>query len=296
MNVGPVVIHAASAIFRGPDPLFGYHHGVGGAVLDTGKGDPGLQRPDDAAARLPGEPARRPGAPIRVVRNVWRRVGLGHRHRARPNRGIVDKAFFVVGALVSGVVGPPIVNLLRRPARRTGVNLDDALVGRSRGTDIVGEVGAGSPERLSGHHRIDPRRADQRHDIVIGAAHQVAVVRFVQTILFDERQDLECPASGLALHVQRRIPGVVSNPESMVGGQIGKIAPALNGRRGEAAVGVVEIVNAQANLFEIVGALRPVGRLADLLHGGKQQGDQNTDDRNDDKQFDEREAESLPQS
>ena len=57
----------------------------------------------------------------------------------------------------------------------------------------------------------------------------------------------------------------------------------------EAAVGVVVVVQRQAELLEVVLALGPVGRLADLLDGGQEQADQDRDDRDDDEQLDERE-------
>ena len=38
-------------------------------------------------------------------------------------------------------------------------------------------------------------------------------------------------------------------------------------------------MDGQAELLEVVDALRPPGRLARRLHGGQQQGDQDRDDR-----------------
>jgi hypothetical protein len=52
-------------------------------------------------------------------------------------------------------------------------------------------------------------------------------------------------------------------------------------------VGVVVVVQRQAELFEVVLALRPVGRLAHLLYGGQQQPDQDGDDGDDNEQLDE---------
>ncbi len=46
----------------------------------------------------------------------------------------------------------------------------------------------------------------------------------------------------------------------------------------------------QADLLQVVDALRPPGRLAGGLDGGQEQGDQDGDDRDDDQQLDQREA------
>ena len=45
----------------------------------------------------------------------------------------------------------------------------------------------------------------------------------------------------------------------------------------------------EADLLQVVLALGPGGGLADLLHGGQQQADQDGDDRDDHQQLDERE-------
>jgi hypothetical protein len=52
----------------------------------------------------------------------------------------------------------------------------------------------------------------------------------------------------------------------------------------------VVILQRQAELFQIVLALRAPGRFTRLLHGRKQQGHQHSDDGDDDQQFDQREA------
>jgi hypothetical protein len=41
----------------------------------------------------------------------------------------------------------------------------------------------------------------------------------------------------------------------------------------------VKVVHGQRDLFEVVLALQPAGRLARRLNGGQQQRDQNADDR-----------------
>src|SRR5207302_1856762 len=52
-------------------------------------------------------------------------------------------------------------------------------------------------------------------------------------------------------------------------------APAARGQR---SGGVVRHAAGQADLFEVVGALDACGRLADLLHGGQQEADEDGDD------------------
>jgi hypothetical protein len=49
-------------------------------------------------------------------------------------------------------------------------------------------------------------------------------------------------------------------------------------------------MESDADLLEVVAALRTPRGLAGLLHGGKQQGDQDRDDGDHDQQLDEREA------
>ena len=53
---------------------------------------------------------------------------------------------------------------------------------------------------------------------------------------------------------------------------------------------VVVVVEADAELFEVVLALRPCGRRPDLLHGRQQQADQDRNDRHDDEEFDQGEG------
>ena len=55
----------------------------------------------------------------------------------------------------------------------------------------------------------------------------------------------------------------------------------------------VVVVQCQADLLQVVRALHASGRFADLLHGGKQQADQDRDDGDDHEQFDEREARAV---
>ena len=62
------------------------------------------------------------------------------------------------------------------------------------------------------------------------------------------------------------------------------------GRRGDAAQGVVVVVDRQADLLEVVDALAAAGGLAGGLDGGQQQADQDGDDRDDHQELDQREA------
>jgi hypothetical protein len=52
-------------------------------------------------------------------------------------------------------------------------------------------------------------------------------------------------------------------------------------------------VQRHCHLLEIVGRLRSRGRLAHLLHGGKQESDQDRDDRDDDEKLDERKSAAV---
>ena len=54
--------------------------------------------------------------------------------------------------------------------------------------------------------------------------------------------------------------------------------------------GIVVVVEGEAQLLHVVGALGAAGRLAGRLDGGQEQGDQDGDDRDDDQQLDQREA------
>jgi hypothetical protein len=62
------------------------------------------------------------------------------------------------------------------------------------------------------------------------------------------------------------------------------------GQGRQVLVGVVVVVGGQAELLEVIGALRSRRGLAHLLHGGQEQRDQDGDDRDHHQQLDEREA------
>ena len=65
------------------------------------------------------------------------------------------------------------------------------------------------------------------------------------------------------------------------------LAAAAGARVGQLAVSVVEIVQGQADLFQVVLTSGPVSRLAHLLHSGQQQADEHGDDSNHHQQLDE---------
>ena len=62
---------------------------------------------------------------------------------------------------------------------------------------------------------------------------------------------------------------------------------------GRVPTAVVVVVDRQADLLEVVGALDAAGRLAGRLHGRQEQGDQHGDDRDDHQQLDQRETTTL---
>jgi hypothetical protein len=59
---------------------------------------------------------------------------------------------------------------------------------------------------------------------------------------------------------------------------------------GEDTVAVVVHLQRQADLFQVVAAGDAAGSLAHLLHGGKEEGQQDGDDGDDHEQFDQREG------
>src|SRR6516165_11524935 len=67
--------------------------------------------------------------------------------------------------------------------------------------------------------------------------------------------------------------------------------PVIAARR-KPLMGIVIVVEGDADLHEVVGAPHAVGRLADLLHCWKKQADEHGDDCQYDKQFDQRKARS----
>src|SRR5262249_23738965 len=100
---------------------------------------------------------------------------------------------------------------------------------------------------------------------------------------------------------------VVRRPPYLAGAGVGRrrgqrlavgVGAALPRRRAEAvardgAQGVVVVVDGQADLVQVVGALDAVGRRPHALDGGQQEADEDGDDGDDDEQLDQREAPAL---
>jgi hypothetical protein len=63
---------------------------------------------------------------------------------------------------------------------------------------------------------------------------------------------------------------------------------------GKTTVSGLMVQGGQPDLLEIIGALDPVGRFADLLDGGQEEADQDRDDSHDHHQFHERKAGWFP--
>ena len=106
-------------------------------------------------------------------------------------------------------------------------------------------------------------------------------------------QHLPCRVAGGAeidLIEQRRLVDERQNPRlpAQLGGQ--PILPT----DGVHSVHVVIVGHCQSVLLEVVLALRAARRFPRLLHGGKQQGNQNRDDRNHHQQFDQRKRPPSP--
>ena len=64
-------------------------------------------------------------------------------------------------------------------------------------------------------------------------------------------------------------------------------------RLGEVAQRGLVVVEGEAELLEVVGTTHPRRRLADLLHRGEQQADEDRDDGDDDEQFNQGECSLL---
>ncbi len=73
-----------------------------------------------------------------------------------------------------------------------------------------------------------------------------------------------------------------------VGNRAGEVRRLAAGREG--AVGTLVVVQGQADLLQVVDALRAAGRLRGRLDGGEQQGDQDGDDRDHHQQLDQGET------
>ena len=125
---------------------------------------------------------------------------------------------------------------------------------------------------------IGRRGAEQhRQELLDRPARRVVVLRrvpvLIELVAFQERLLLD-------VRQNSRDPGVLPHAAGRVGNLV------VRGR--EHAERVVMVVQGQAELLEVVGALHPAGRLARRLHRGQQQRDQDADDRDHHQQLDQR--------
>jgi hypothetical protein len=108
------------------------------------------------------------------------------------------------------------------------------------------------------------------YDVRLAVGSQI-----IELLLFDERQDVVAPAASLLLTsatIWISIPG----PAPATGWQV-------------FVYGLV-VQKSQADLFEVIFTFGSPGSLSGGLHGGQQQGHQDSDDGNHDKQLDEGET------
>ena len=124
--------------------------------------------------------------------------------------------------------------------------------------------------------------ADIKNQYKLYYVDSFAAAAFPDGVLFQVRQDLEHPAGTLAF-AGCRLAG-----REIVGG----VGP-INTPVGKGPQRIVVVVDGQADLLEIVLALRAGGGFADLLHGRNEQTDQDGDDGDDNEQLDQREASTL---
>src|SRR5262249_54588833 len=108
--------------------------------------------------------------------------------------------------------------------------------------------------------------------------------QLVDVVLFDERQ--QPVKDGDADHggVERPGDGHRGNRPVLAGQR------AQGAQRRQGLVDVVQVVGGQAELLQIVRTLGAVGGLADLLHGGQEQRDEDADNGDHHQQLDEREG------
>src|SRR5262249_32964146 len=144
---------------------------------------------------------------------------------------------------------------------RFGQRGEEADVYRVR-EDAAGGAGVGGADVSLDHRLIDLVGVDRKAPGNRG--------RLVQVVLLDVRQQEEMD----------RVP------QRDGGG--GERVRRVQGR--ELLVRAVVVMDRQAELLKVVGALHAGGGLADLLHGGEQQADENGNDGDHHQQLDQREA------
>src|SRR5262249_15406634 len=77
---------------------------------------------------------------------------------------------------------------------------------------------------------------------------------------------------------------------ALVEAGVARVGTAADGRRRQGAVDVRVVHDGEADLLEVVDAMRAACGLARRLHGRQQQGDQDGDDRDDDEELDQGET------
>ncbi len=97
-----------------------------------------------------------------------------------------------------------------------------------------------------------------------------------QRLLLEKRKNADDPA--LAVGSRRRVSAF----------------PAIRNTDRERTGRIVVVMNREAQLFHLIGALRAAGRVPRCLHGRKQQAHENPDDRDHDQEFDKRKRRVPP--
>src|SRR5262249_47821079 len=152
------------------------------------------------------------------------------------------------------------------------VEIAGGVVTQGPGQHLAAEVGG----EADGHGLGGPpdRAEEQPVGRADGDADSVEVVAGLPTapggFRLDEGDDREGPAGGL-------LGADGGNPVD-----VGRGRPPLPAPRGEVPQPVVVVVEGQADLLEVVGALDAGGGVADLLHCRQQKAHQDGDDGNDD--------------
>ena len=153
------------------------------------------------------------------------------------------------------------------------------------------QIGVVATIRVVADGDAAPRRAVIEPDGILREVHLMDDVR--NGSLFQVRQDLKHPADALLEWSVRR---PFATRHSGDGRGVLQIVFNDDTRRcpagGKHLLGVVEVVNRQADVLEIVAALGAAGRLARRLNRRQQQGHQDADDRDHDQEFDQREIRS----
>ena len=163
---------------------------------------------------------------------------------------------------------PHLLTRRRVDRRRVALRAAPLAGRRADGQQSIAVLPVRRAEPLTGHD--DPRRihgsaAKSR----VGIGRQAGIDRVIQGVPLHLRQDQGSPAEAIAR------PGRVRDRD---------------GARREQIIGIHVIVDRQADLLQVVGALGPPRRFACGLHRRQEQGDQDCDDRDHHQQLDERES------